>query len=71
VTLVSSTIGPNVTLEAGTRVEGSQLRDTIVGRKSRIVNSMLRNSLIGEEAIVEGVRGEVTIADHSEVRITS
>jgi len=71
VTLVSSTIGPNVTLEAGAHVEGSQLRDTIVGRKTRIVNSTLRNSLIGEEASVEGVRGELTIADHSEVKVTA
>jgi hypothetical protein len=47
------------------------LRDTLVGAKSRIVRSTLRNSLIGDEAVVEGVRGELTIGDHSEVRARS
>jgi glucose-1-phosphate thymidylyltransferase len=70
VTIRGSTIGPNVTLCAGTVVEDSQLRDTLVGAKSRIVRSALRNSLIGDEAVVEGVRGELTIGDHSEVRVS-
>jgi glucose-1-phosphate thymidylyltransferase len=68
VTLRRSKIGPNVTLGAGAVVEDSELRDTIVGPKSRIVRSKLRNSLIGDEAQVEGVHGELTIGDHSEVR---
>jgi glucose-1-phosphate thymidylyltransferase len=68
VTLRRSKIGPNVTLGAGVVVEDSELRDTIVGPKSKIVRSNLRNSLIGDEAHVEGVRGELTIGDHSEVR---
>jgi glucose-1-phosphate thymidylyltransferase len=70
VTIRDSTIGPNVTLCAGAVVEDSQLRDTLVGAKSRIVRSALRNSLIGDEAVVEGVRGELTIGDHSEVRVS-
>ena len=68
VTIRRSTIGPNVTLGAGTVVEDSELRDTIVGEKSKIVRSSLRNSLIGEETHIEGVRGELTVGDHSEVR---
>lgn len=68
VTLRRSTIGPNVSLGAGTVVEDSELRDTIVGEKSKIARSSLRSSLVGDEAVVEGLRGEVTIGDHSEVR---
>jgi len=68
-TIRASTLGPNVTIEAGTTVEGSELRDTIVGSTSTIRNSVLRNSYIGDGAIVEGLRGETTIADHSEVRV--
>jgi glucose-1-phosphate thymidylyltransferase len=68
VILRRSKIGPNVTLGAGAVVEDSELRDTIVGPKSKILRSTLRNSLVGEEAHVEGVRGELTIGDHSEVR---
>ena len=68
VTIRRSTIGPNVTLSAGTVVEDSEVRDTLVGAKSKILRSTLRNSLIGDEAVVEGIRGELTIGDHSEVR---
>ena len=70
VTLRRSRIGPNVTLGAGTVVEDSELRDTIVGPKAKIVRSRLHDSLIGDEAHVEGVHGELTIGHHSEVRVT-
>ena len=69
VTLRSSTIGPNVSVSAGSTIEDSELRDTIVGAKSLVRRSTLSNSLIGDEAVVEGVRGEMTISDHSEVRV--
>jgi glucose-1-phosphate thymidylyltransferase len=68
VTLRRSTIGPNVALGAGTVVEDSTLSDTLVGEKAKIVRATLRKSLVGDETIVEGVCGELTIGDHSEVR---
>ena len=68
VTLESCTVGPNVSLGAGSTVRGSTLRDTIVGTSTRIVDSSLTESLVGDEALLEGVHGSVTISDHSEVR---
>jgi glucose-1-phosphate thymidylyltransferase len=68
VTLKGSTIGPNVSVSAGSTIEDSELRDTIVGAKSLVRRSALVNSMIGDEAVVEGVRGELTISDHSEVK---
>ncbi|MFL5466823.1 MAG: sugar phosphate nucleotidyltransferase [Gemmatimonadaceae bacterium] len=68
VTLTNSTIGPNVTLGKGSRVESSTLTDTIVGSKGTIRHSQLRNSLIGDDVVIEGMRGELTVSDHSEIR---
>ena len=68
VTLKGSTIGPNVSVSAGSTIEDSELRDTIVGAKTTVRRSALVYSLIGDEAIVEGIHGEMTISDHSEVR---
>ena len=68
VTLRSSTIGPNVSVSAGSTIEDSELRDTIVGAKAQIRRSSLTNSMVGDEAIVDGILGEMTISDHSEVR---
>ena len=69
VELKSSTIGPNVSISAGSRVEGSELRDTIVGAGSVVANSVLDQSLIGDSAVVEGAHGHVNVSDHSVVRV--
>jgi glucose-1-phosphate thymidylyltransferase len=70
VTIKRSTIGPNVSLSAGSVIEDSTLRDVIVGEKSRIVRSDLHDSLIGDEVVLDGVRGDVTVGDHSEIRVS-
>jgi glucose-1-phosphate thymidylyltransferase len=70
VTLSGSTIGPNVSIGTGSVVENSKLSHSIVGRGSKIKGSTISNSLIGDEAVLEGVNGEVTVGDHSEVRVS-
>jgi glucose-1-phosphate thymidylyltransferase len=67
VELSASRIGPNVALSTGAVVTDSRLHDTIVGARTRIAHADLANSLIGDEAVVEGIHGAVTIADNSEV----
>jgi len=69
VTLRDSTIGPNVSIGNGSVVEGSEMSHAIVGSGARITRSTLTNSLIGDETVLDGLRGEVTIGDHSEVRL--
>ena len=68
VKIANSKVGPNVALGAGTIVEHATIRDTIAGNGCRIVRSKLTNSLIGDEVFVAGVKGEITLGDHSEVR---
>ena len=67
VTLTNATIGPNVSILAGAVIERSTLRDTIIGSKSTITDCSLTGSLVGEEVVLEGVTGQVTIGDQSEV----
>ena len=69
VVLADATIGPNVSIGAGSRVEGSELRDTIVGSGSTVTNSNLADSLIGDAAVVDGVHGQINVSDHSVVRV--
>jgi glucose-1-phosphate thymidylyltransferase len=68
VTLTGSTIGPNVAIGKGSVVEGSVLRDTIIGEQARVTSSRLDNSLVGDSTVVDGVIGSVTLGDHSEVK---
>ena len=69
VTITDSTVGPNVSILAGSVVEGSTLRDAVIGADTRILRSALANSLVGDSVRIEGMKGEATIGDHSEVVI--
>ena len=68
VTLARCTVGPNVSLLAGSVVEDSTIRDSVLGAKVTVRRSRLEGSFIGDGAIVEGFAGTLTVADHSEVR---
>ncbi|MES2177854.1 MAG: sugar phosphate nucleotidyltransferase [Gemmatimonadota bacterium] len=68
VTMSNSVIGPNVSIGAGSVIEGSTLTHTIIGKKGRVTHSTLSNSLIGDDVTIEGLRGELTVSDHSEIR---
>jgi glucose-1-phosphate thymidylyltransferase len=70
VTMSNSVIGPNVSIGAGSVIEGSTLTHTIIGKKGRVKHSTLHNSLIGDEVVIEGLKGELTVSDHSEIRGT-
>ena len=68
VTLKKSRVGPNVSIGAGSVLDGVEVSNSIVGADAKITKSVLKNSLVGDYAVVEGVKGEMTIGDHSEVR---
>jgi glucose-1-phosphate thymidylyltransferase len=70
VKISASTVGPNVSISAGTTISGSEIRNTIVGAKSTIAGSVLEGSLVGDSVVLEGVRGQVTVGDHSEVKVS-
>ncbi|HEX6809041.1 MAG TPA: sugar phosphate nucleotidyltransferase [Gemmatimonadaceae bacterium] len=70
VVLEHSTIGPNVSIGAGTRIVNSTIRDTVIGCKSCVEQSVLHDSMLGDEVVVEGIRaGALTLGNHSEVRL--
>ncbi|MEO5818261.1 MAG: sugar phosphate nucleotidyltransferase [Gemmatimonadaceae bacterium] len=68
VTITNSTIGPNVSLGSGTTVDGSTLSDSVVGKRSKVANSKLTRSLIGDDVTIDGMNGELNITDHSRVK---
>ena len=70
VTLKKSRVGPNVSIGSGSVVDGSEVSHSIIGTKTKISRSVLKNSLVGDDAVVDGVKGEITVGDHSEVRVS-
>ncbi len=68
VTIEGATVGPNVSVEAGTVIRGSTVRDAIIGAKCRIEDSTLSNAMLGDDVVVQGVTGSLSVGSHSEVR---
>ncbi|MDR9388107.1 MAG: sugar phosphate nucleotidyltransferase [Balneolaceae bacterium] len=67
VTIENSTVGPNVSLEAGATVRGSTLRDSIIQQKATLEQASLAHSSIGQHAHVQHFEGELHVGDHSKI----
>src|SRR5437868_689388 len=64
VTLKKSKIGPNVSIGSGSVLDGSEISNSIIGANAKISKSVLKNSLVGDDTVLDGVKGEVTVGDH-------
>jgi glucose-1-phosphate thymidylyltransferase len=64
----NSIIGPNVSIDRGTVVEKSILSSSIIGNNSRIYNTSIHDSLIGDRVELVGRGYDLNIGDHSKVQ---
>jgi glucose-1-phosphate thymidylyltransferase len=67
VTIERSTIGPNVSIEAGTHIADCTIRNTIIGRDAVISTSSLDGALLGNRVKVTGLRGDASLGDDCEL----
>jgi glucose-1-phosphate thymidylyltransferase len=63
----NAVLGPNVTVEAGARVEDSTVVDSILGSGCTVIKSTLHDSLVGAESRVSSYQGQLSVGDHSEI----
>ena len=70
VTLERATIGPNVCIGTGSVIRDSTLSHTIVGSNTTVANCTLTMSLLGDRAVIEGVKGSASVGDDGEVHGT-
>ena len=66
VTLENAELGPNVTIETGSVIRNSRLSNAIVGEGVRIDDAVLDSSLVGDRAVIKGIRGSVNLGDDAE-----
>jgi glucose-1-phosphate thymidylyltransferase len=67
VTVRGGRLGPNVTLEEGTTVEGCEIAHTVVGPHAVLEGSTVRDSIIGAHARITRSAGSFLVTDHSVV----
>jgi glucose-1-phosphate thymidylyltransferase len=60
-------IGPNVTIETGSIIRRAKLRHTVVGAGTTIEDAALHDSMIGDNVVVRGVTGAVSLGDDNQV----
>ena len=68
VVIERSTVGPFVSIEAGTIVRDSTVTNAIVGRNCRLERVRLDGAMLGDEVVLEGVTGAASLGSHAEVR---
>ena len=67
VTIESSSIGPNVTIERGSVIRESKLSHAIVGADCTLTRVELTRSMLGDSVELSDFRGRASLADHSEL----
>src|SRR6184192_1662248 len=63
VTIHDATVGPNVSIEGGSYVTESTIANSILGRNVRVVRSAVRDSLVGDDQVIEGKTIERSVLD--------
>ncbi|MEO8376393.1 MAG: sugar phosphate nucleotidyltransferase [Candidatus Sumerlaeota bacterium] len=63
----NSVVGPFVSMMDNVEIVDSIVKDSTIGEKSTLKQANLHNSMIGDEAQVEGVSGVLNIGDHSTI----
>ncbi len=66
----NSIIGPNVTIADHTQINGSVISNSIIGSFSAIHNVLLKESIIGSDAIIRGKNQSLNIGDNTELDLS-
>jgi len=65
-----SVIGPYVTVADGARVVNAVIRESIINANARVESMLLEHSIIGENGAVTGRRARINLGDSSEVELS-
>ncbi|HLF15006.1 MAG TPA: nucleotidyl transferase, partial [Bacteroidota bacterium] len=69
--ITDSVIGPYATIADGVQVADSIVRNSIVGEEARVQRALLENSIVGSNAFVSGSFKRINIGDSSEIEFHS
>jgi len=67
VTLEDATIGPNVAVESGSRIVGSTVANSILGRDVQLKKATVRGSVIGDKQVIDGKEVKDSVMDAGEL----
>jgi glucose-1-phosphate thymidylyltransferase len=65
--IVNSIIGPYVSIASNSVVENSIIRDSVVDQAAHVTDCLLESSIVGSQAVIQGVFQQLNVGDSSEV----
>jgi len=69
VTIHGSEIGPNVSIEAGTAISDSLVRNAIIGRDAKLTRVHLNGAVLGNRVTATGLTGSASLGDDADVAV--
>ncbi len=69
-TIEDSVVGPHVSIADGARVVNSILRDSIINAQASVEDALLEHSIVGEHTVVRGRPGRINVGDSSAVELS-
>lgn len=70
-TIEHATVGPNVSLGAGSTVRHSTITNAVIGERATVEHAQLHDAFLGDRVVVHGVHGSMSIGDDSEIRVNA
>ncbi|NTU96774.1 MAG: NTP transferase domain-containing protein [Chlorobiaceae bacterium] len=67
--LENTIVGPNTTIGENSVISNSIVRDSIIGNDARVTHIMLEHSIVGNNTTITGNPHEINIGDFSEIRV--
>lgn len=69
VQIINSVVGPHVSVGAGSRVENSVIESSIIQEKAELKNALVKNSMIGNHALVQGKQADFSLGDFNVIHL--
>jgi glucose-1-phosphate thymidylyltransferase len=66
--IINSVLGPNVSVSEDAIVVNSVIKDSIIGPKARVENMILESSLVGQNSVVSGDKKVVNTGDSTQLQ---
>ena len=67
VTLKDSSVGPNVSIEAGSSIVGSTITNSMLGRGVQVKNATVAGSVVGDRQVIDGKQVKDSVMDAGEI----
>ena len=70
-TIEHATVGPNVSLGAGSTVRHSSVANAVIGANTTVEHAQLHDAFLGDRVVVWGVKGSMNLGDDAHIRVDS